>query len=203
MPWKNLHVEGGKPKQKSLLPWPRFWWLSCLPGEFCRGNCPFRIVSFSLALSSFPFPPLPPLRDTKELQGHCETVEVGDWPYMLFCNSLARLCIIQSEVTFFELDESREALQPFCRGPRLASAPGSRLHFRWTPSLAPSPLTGFSFQLSGARVPRHFLAAEFRDLFFFLFLLKCYFIALSKSSSLFTVGKSISADIIKINHSSE
>jgi len=55
------------------------------------------------------------------------------------------------------------------------------------PTLAASPLTGFSFLLSGcARVSRRFLAAELRA---FFFLLKYYFIALNKSSSLFTEGK--------------
>lgn len=52
-----------------------------------------------------------------------------------------------------------------------------------------------------ARVPRHFLAAEYKEFFFpFYYLI---FLALKKSPSLFAGGKSISADIIKINHSNE
>ena len=127
---------------------------------------------------------------------------MGDRPHVLSCNSLVRLCIIQSEVTFLRVGPVQEGVAAFL--PRAETGKCARQPAVFPMHAYPGCLATYWLFFPTercARVSRRFLAAELRAFFFFL--LKYYFIALNKSSSLFTEGKSISADVIKNNHFNE
>ena len=94
---------------------------------------------------------------------------MGDRPHRS-CNSLVRLCIIQSEVTFLLVGPVQEGVAAFL--PRAQAGKCARQPAAFPVHACPGCLAAYwlFFPIERcARVSRRFLAAEFRAFFFFFF----------------------------------
>lgn len=93
---------------------------------------------------------------------------MGDRPHMLSCNSLVRLCIIQSEVTFLRVGPVQEGVAAFL--PRAQAGKCARQPAVFPMHACPGCLATYWLFFPTercARVSRRFLAAELRAFFFF------------------------------------